>query len=114
MWLVKRENEKRVQKLSTVKVADANFARMFRNPLPLRLMQPGLKKKNCHKNLRTKICWFQQVMLINAVKDVASALGDLIQATKAASGKSINDPSMNHLKDSAKVSLHINISAWKW
>lgn len=42
-------------------------------------------------------------MLINAVKDVASALGDLIQATKAASGKSINDPSMNHLKDSAKV-----------
>lgn len=44
-----------------------------------------------------------QVMLINAVKDVASALGDLIQATKAASGKSITDPSMNHLKDSAKV-----------
>ncbi|XP_049847483.1 talin-1 isoform X1 [Schistocerca gregaria] len=44
-----------------------------------------------------------QVMLINAVKDVASALGDLIQATKAASGKSINDPSMNHLKESAKV-----------
>ncbi len=42
-------------------------------------------------------------MLINAVKDVASALGDLIHATKAASGKSINDPSMNHLKDSAKV-----------
>ena len=47
--------------------------------------------------------WLVQVMLINAVKDVASALGDLIQATKAASGKSINDPSMNHLKDSAKV-----------
>lgn len=44
-----------------------------------------------------------QVMLINAVKDVASALGDLIQATKAASGKKINDPSMNHLKESAKV-----------
>ncbi|XP_014254779.1 talin-1 isoform X2 [Cimex lectularius] len=44
-----------------------------------------------------------QVMLINAVKDVASALGDLIHATKAASGKSINDPSMTHLKDSAKV-----------
>ncbi|XP_052124986.1 talin-1 isoform X3 [Frankliniella occidentalis] len=44
-----------------------------------------------------------QVMLINAVKDVASALGDLIHATKAASGKSINDPSMNHLKDSAKA-----------
>ncbi|XP_012529648.1 talin-1 isoform X1 [Monomorium pharaonis] len=44
-----------------------------------------------------------QVMLINAVKDVASALGDLIHATKAASGKPINDPSMEHLKDSAKV-----------
>ncbi|XP_073980591.1 talin_middle and talin-RS domain-containing protein rhea isoform X4 [Rhodnius prolixus] len=44
-----------------------------------------------------------QVMLINAVKDVASALGDLIQATKAASGKSINDPTMNTLKESAKV-----------
>ncbi|XP_017757790.1 PREDICTED: talin-1 [Eufriesea mexicana] len=44
-----------------------------------------------------------QVMLINAVKDVASALGDLIHATKAASGKPINDPSMAHLKDSAKV-----------
>ncbi|OQR67172.1 talin-2-like [Tropilaelaps mercedesae] len=44
-----------------------------------------------------------QVMLINAVKDVALALGDLIQATKVASGKSINDPSMLNLKDSAKV-----------
>ncbi|CAG5092292.1 Similar to Tln1: Talin-1 (Mus musculus) [Cotesia congregata] len=44
-----------------------------------------------------------QVMLINAVRDVASALGDLIHATKAASGKPINDPSMAHLKDSAKV-----------
>ncbi|KAH1007343.1 hypothetical protein HUJ04_004589 [Dendroctonus ponderosae] len=44
-----------------------------------------------------------QVMLINAVRDVASALGDLIHATKAASGKPINDPAMAHLKDSAKV-----------
>lgn len=44
-----------------------------------------------------------QVMLINAVKDVASALGDLIHATKAASGKPINDPAMAHLKESAKV-----------
>ncbi|GLV39682.1 rhea [Carabus blaptoides fortunei] len=44
-----------------------------------------------------------QVMLINAVKDVASALGDLIQATKAASGKPIQDPAMAHLKESAKV-----------
>lgn len=42
-------------------------------------------------------------MLLNAVKDVAIALGDLIQATKVASGKNINDPSMLYLKDSAKV-----------
>ena len=47
-----------------------------------------------------------QVMLINAVKDVASALSDLMQSTKAASGKSIQDPAMHHLKDSAKVSLN--------
>lgn len=44
-----------------------------------------------------------QVLLINAVKDVTTALGDLIQATKAASGKTINDPYMNYLKESAKV-----------
>lgn len=44
-----------------------------------------------------------QVMLINAVKDVAMALGDLIHATKAASGKSSHDPSMTTLKESAKV-----------
>merc|ERR1719288_457037 len=44
-----------------------------------------------------------QVMLINAVKDVASALSDLMQSTKAASGKSIQDPAMHHLKDSAKI-----------
>ena len=44
-----------------------------------------------------------QVLLINAVKDVAAALGDLISATKNASGKSAQDPSMTKLKDSAKV-----------
>lgn len=44
-----------------------------------------------------------QVLLINAVKDVASALADLISATKNASGKSATDPSMSTLKDSAKV-----------
>ncbi|XP_050730859.1 talin-2-like isoform X3 [Eriocheir sinensis] len=43
-----------------------------------------------------------QVMLLNAVKDVAMALGDLIHATKAASGKSLNDPAMTTLKESAK------------
>lgn len=41
---------------------------------------------------------------MNAVKDVAAALGELINATKLASGKPINDPAMNELKESAKVS----------
>ncbi|XP_071942853.1 talin-1-like isoform X3 [Antedon mediterranea] len=44
-----------------------------------------------------------QVLLINAVKDVTSALGDLISATKVAAGKSVNDPSMGQLKNSAKL-----------
>lgn len=44
-----------------------------------------------------------QVMLINAVRDVANALGDLIQATKCAAGKGANDPSMAYLKESARV-----------
>ena len=49
-------------------------------------------------------------MLVNAVKDVAMALGDLIHATKAASGKSIHDPAMTSLKESAKVSIGLNLS----
>ncbi|XP_067841068.1 talin-1 isoform X2 [Heptranchias perlo] len=44
-----------------------------------------------------------QVVLINAVKDVAKALGDLISATKGASGKASDDPSMYQLKNAAKV-----------
>ena len=44
-----------------------------------------------------------QVMLINAVKDVTSALGDLMQATKSASGKNMQHPAMITLKDTAKV-----------
>ncbi|XP_066270429.1 talin-1-like isoform X11 [Branchiostoma lanceolatum] len=44
-----------------------------------------------------------QVLLINAVKDVAVALGELIEATKNASGKPVQDPSMVQLKNSAKV-----------
>ncbi|KAI1905173.1 hypothetical protein AGOR_G00013410 [Albula goreensis] len=44
-----------------------------------------------------------QVVLINAVKDVAKALGDLISATKAAAGKPHDDPAMLQLKNSAKV-----------
>uniref|UniRef100_A0A8B9CH42 Talin 1 n=1 Tax=Anser brachyrhynchus TaxID=132585 RepID=A0A8B9CH42_9AVES len=44
-----------------------------------------------------------QVVLINAVKDVAKALGDLISATKAAAGKAGDDPAVYQLKNSAKV-----------
>lgn len=44
-----------------------------------------------------------QVLLLNAVKDVATALGELIQATKNAAGKSVNDPAMTYLKEAAKV-----------
>nr|XP_046231076.1 talin-1 [Scatophagus argus]XP_046231077.1 talin-1 [Scatophagus argus]XP_046231078.1 talin-1 [Scatophagus argus] len=44
-----------------------------------------------------------QVVLINAVKDVAKALGNLISTTKAAAGKPYDDPSMLQLKNSAKV-----------
>lgn len=46
-----------------------------------------------------------QVMVINAVKDVAAALGELINATKEASGKPIHDPAMQDLKESARVSF---------
>ncbi|XP_037034773.1 talin-2 isoform X2 [Bradysia coprophila] len=43
-----------------------------------------------------------QVMVINAVKDVAAALGELINATKLASGKPIHDPAMQDLKETAR------------
>lgn len=46
---------------------------------------------------------FIQVVLINAVKDVAKALAELISATKCASGKAADDPSMYQLKSAAKV-----------
>ncbi|XP_010889528.3 talin-2a isoform X2 [Esox lucius] len=44
-----------------------------------------------------------QVVLINAVKDVAKALAELIGATKCAAGKTADDPSMYQLKSAAKV-----------
>ncbi|VDN23350.1 unnamed protein product [Gongylonema pulchrum] len=44
-----------------------------------------------------------QVMVIHAVRDVAAALSNLIQATKNASGRSLHDPAMGHLKEAAKV-----------
>ncbi|XP_075064461.1 talin-2 isoform X1 [Mixophyes fleayi] len=44
-----------------------------------------------------------RVVLINAIKDVAKALGDLIGATKGAAGKAADDSSMYQLKSAAKV-----------
>ena len=44
-----------------------------------------------------------QVMLINAAKDVASALSHLINSAKNASGKQGNDRAVDVLKESAKV-----------
>lgn len=44
-----------------------------------------------------------QVMLMNAVRDVAAALGDLVQSTKSAAGKPSADPTMLRLKESAKI-----------
>ncbi|CAL8373913.1 unnamed protein product, partial [Arctogadus glacialis] len=44
-----------------------------------------------------------QVVLINAVRDVAKALAELISATKCAAGKPADDPSMYQLKSAAKV-----------
>eukprot|EP00074_Homo_sapiens_P052571 XP_005254765.1 talin-2 isoform X1 [Homo sapiens] len=44
-----------------------------------------------------------QVVLINAIKDVAKALSDLISATKGAASKPVDDPSMYQLKGAAKV-----------
>lgn len=49
-------------------------------------------------------CPCLQVVLINAVKDVAKALAELISATKCAAGKAADDPSMYQLKSAAKVS----------
>ncbi|XP_035383856.1 talin-2-like isoform X2 [Electrophorus electricus] len=46
-----------------------------------------------------------QMVLINAVKDVAKALAELIGATKWAAGKAAGDPSMFHLKSAAKVMI---------
>ncbi|XP_010777301.1 talin-2 isoform X4 [Notothenia coriiceps] len=44
-----------------------------------------------------------QVVLINAVRDVAKALAELISSTKCAAGKPADDPSMYQLKSAAKV-----------
>ncbi|XP_015768407.1 PREDICTED: talin-2-like [Acropora digitifera] len=51
-----------------------------------------------------------QQMLLNAAKDVASALGALINATKNTSGKSINDPAVEELKTTGKTMV-ANVSS---
>ncbi|KJE89680.1 hypothetical protein CAOG_009384 [Capsaspora owczarzaki ATCC 30864] len=50
-----------------------------------------------------------QELLLNAVKDVAAALADLIGSTKTAAGRSVNDPAMEGLKENAKGMVN-NIS----
>ncbi|XP_069046811.1 talin-2 isoform X1 [Lepisosteus oculatus] len=52
-----------------------------------------------------------QVVLINAVKDVAKALAELIGATKSAAGKPADDPSMYQLKSAAKLYKGTRITA---
>lgn len=49
-------------------------------------------------------------MLINSVKDVALALNNLINVTKTASGKQIDDPEMQKLKETAKIMV-TNVTA---
>eukprot|EP00731_Ephydatia_muelleri_P016952 Em0010g50a len=44
-----------------------------------------------------------QLLLLQAAKDVANALSDLIGATRSAAGKSVQDAAMEQLKSSAKV-----------
>ena len=63
-----------------------------------------VRERRCNKE-ETMVNLISQVMLINAVKDVTSALGDLMQATKSASGKNMQHPAMITLKDTAKVRL---------
>lgn len=62
------------------------------------------------------ICVFVQVVLINAVRDVAKALAELIGATKCAAGKPADDPSMYQLKSAAKVicgCMHVSaLTVW--
>ncbi|KAG9489639.1 hypothetical protein GDO78_005541 [Eleutherodactylus coqui] len=63
----------------------------------LQIRRPGQEKIF---QMNTEHC---RVVLINAIKDVAKALGDLIGATKGAAGKAADDPSMYQLKSAAKV-----------
>lgn len=70
------------------------------NPLPRVLM---INFYSCHCAILIAACFSPQVVLINAVRDVAKALAELIGATKCAAGKAADDPSMYQLKSAAKV-----------
>lgn len=74
-----------------------------RQPLPFSLPR-GLVL-----NLPLSLCPLPQVVLINAVKDVAKALSELISATKCAAGKAADDPSMYQLKSAAKVRSSVGV-----
>jgi len=54
-------------------------------------------------SLRGVLVLSLQLVLLTSVKDVANALKNLIDATRQASGKSVQDPAMEALKTSAKV-----------
>lgn len=93
---------------SVIKIAGFNFANFFVNLSYVIFRQKG---SNLYGDLlllyvSCVVCRLCQVVLINAVKDVAKALGDLISATKAAAGKPHDDPAMLQLKNSAKVQKH--------
>lgn len=49
------------------------------------------------------------MLLLNAAKNVASALSDLMHATKNTCGKSKDDPSSDELKIFAKVGVILSI-----
>ena len=58
----------------------------------------------CYANALVVCCpLLLQVLILNAVKDVASALSGLLGATKNASGKPASAPEMEQLRSSAKV-----------
>lgn len=68
---------------------------------PSCILAPWAVSSEGHPRLTSLLLF--QVVLINAIKDVAKALSDLIGATKGAASKPADDPSMYQLKGAAKV-----------
>ncbi|MBV94799.1 Talin-2, partial [Eschrichtius robustus] len=90
------------------------YARCRQHTCPLRLpvVVPTVSPPLTSPITARAALWFQRltetpctlwVVLINAIKDVAKALSDLIGATKGAASKPADDPSMYQLKGAAKV-----------